>query len=71
VSPPRVLTCEYDALVDEGEEYAGKLAAAGVPVTLQRYYGLVHGFMARPAKMSRANDALGTLTATLRAALDR
>lgn len=41
--PALVMTCEYDPVRDSGEQYAGKLAAAGVRVTLRRWDGIAHG----------------------------
>jgi acetyl esterase len=40
-----VVNGEADVLRDEGEAYAAKLRAAGVPVTSVRYNGIIHDFV--------------------------
>jgi acetyl esterase/lipase len=69
--PTLLLVDEADPLRDEGEAYAAKLRAAGVPVTTVRYDGVVHDFMLLDA-MSEAHAtraAIAQATAFLRDAL--
>ncbi len=53
-----VIVGEADVLRDEGEAYAAKLRAAGVPVTAVRYQGIVHDFVGlNPLRGTRAAQA--------------
>jgi acetyl esterase/lipase len=45
VPPAFLLVDEADVLRDEGEAYAARLRAAGVPITAVRYDGITHDFM--------------------------
>jgi acetyl esterase len=67
--PALVLTAEADVLRDEGEAYAEALREAGVPVTLSRYDGAVHGFWRWLAASELSRRAVGEVGAALRAAL--
>ena len=53
-----VIVGEADVLRDEGEAYAAKLRAAGVPVTAVRYGGIVHDFVGlNPLRHTYAAEA--------------
>lgn len=66
--PALVITAEYDPLRDEGELYAAKLRAAGVPATLTRYDGVNHGFMFWVGVVDKAGAAMNEACAWLRGA---
>jgi acetyl esterase/lipase len=69
--PAFLLVDEADVLRDEGEAYAAKLRAAGVPVTTVRYDGTCHDFMMlNPLKDTQAaKAATAQAIAVLRQAL--
>ncbi|MFI7356406.1 alpha/beta hydrolase [Streptomyces avidinii] len=69
--PALVITAEADVLRDEGEAYANKLRAAGVPVTSARYQGIIHDFVMLNALRDThaAQAAISQAIATLRTAL--
>ena len=56
--PAHVVVAGYDPLCDEGEAYARRLSDAGVPVTVARYEGQMHGFLTMGAFIPTGMTAL-------------
>ncbi len=67
--PAIVITAGFDPLRDEGEDYAHALRAAGVPVLLRRFPGLIHGFANMTGAAHVARDAVVEVAGSLRAVL--
>jgi acetyl esterase len=67
--PTHVVTAEFDPLRDEGEAYAERLREAGVPVTVKRYDGLIHGFFGMSLVVDASRAAVLEIAAQLTAGL--
>lgn len=68
--PATVITAEIDVLQSEGNLYATKLRAAGVPVRYRLYRGVTHEFFGMAAVVPQARDANAFAGAGLKAAFN-
>jgi acetyl esterase len=69
--PAIVITAEYDPLRDEGNAYAEKLKAAGVPVIHSQYPGMIHGFFWLGGVLGQCKQAIGEIGSALRTAFNK
>ena len=69
--PAYVLTAGYDPLLDEGREYAERLAKEGVEVAYREYADMVHGFILFGGVLDTANAAVVECCEKLRGAFGR
>lgn len=67
--PALIVTAECDVLRDEAEAYAARLEAAGVPVRLWRYDGMIHSFIGLAPVVDRGKQALAEIAGQLRSDL--
>ncbi len=69
--PALVLTVEFDPLRDEGDQYAARLAAAGVAVSHVRFSGMFHGFFSMVEFLDDAPAAHALCGQVLKSAFER
>jgi acetyl esterase len=69
--PAHIMTAEYDPLREEGEWYGRRLAAAGVPVTVTRHAGAIHGTSFLTRVWEPAQEWQREAAAAIRRAHDR
>jgi acetyl esterase len=65
--PAYVVTAGADPLRDEGDEYAAKLKAAGVPVAYKHFPGQFHGFFTMGKLLKQADVAVTDIAIWLKA----
>jgi acetyl esterase len=64
--PACVITAGYDPLLDEGREYAERMAREGVEVAYREYSDMVHGFILFGGVLDTANAAVAECCEKLR-----
>ena len=69
--PALLLTAGFDPLRDEGEAYAKRLQAAGVPTEYRCHESMIHGFVSITGLIESAEAGLAESAAALRAAFSQ
>jgi acetyl esterase len=70
LAPAVVVTAGFDPLLDQGEAYARRLKAAGVPVVYRCYDSLPHGFTAFTGAVACADVACREIAGLVREGLE-
>lgn len=68
--PAFIITAECDPLRDEGEAYGILLKKEGVPVEVERYAGMPHGFFSMAGGLETARQAVADAVHRLQAAFE-
>lgn len=69
--PAVVLTAECDPVRDDGERYAARLRAAGVPVRFRRFDGMIHATYLMAGALDRAGELADHIGHEVRSAFAR
>ena len=64
--PALIYTAGFDPLRDEGQAYAGRLAAAGVKTVHREFDSLIHGFIGMRGALQGAARAMDDMIVGLR-----
>ena len=66
LAPALIVSAQFDPLRDEAENYAARLAAAGVPTRMIRVDGQIHSFLSFVGVMTTADAAVAEIAAAIK-----